>query len=52
MLSVWVTLALQTQSSLDSGPFHLSYYLLNCIYSFNFSLLCCTANPRAACKSL
>lgn len=41
MLRAWVTLALQTQSSLDSGPFYLSYCLLNCIYSFNFSLLCC-----------
>lgn len=41
MLRAWVTLVLQTQSSLGSGSLYLSCCLLNCIYSFNSSLLCC-----------
>lgn len=51
MLSVWDTLALRLRVHWIPGPFHLSYYLLNCIYGFNFSLLCC-AESKGSCKSL
>lgn len=48
MLSVWVTLVSDSEfTGFWSVPLVL---LLNCIYSFNFSLLLCRI-LRAACKS-